>query len=103
MNVKDLAYAAGRGGTPPTGMSGALKALWLARAGRWDDAHEMCKMDDSPESAWVHAHLHRVRGEEENAKRWYTKAGKEPIKGKTHLAEEWEEIAEAVLEIYSNN
>jgi len=27
------------GGTPPPGLSGPLRALWLDATGRWDEAH----------------------------------------------------------------
>ena len=98
MNAKDLAYAAGRGGTPPTGVSGALKALCLARAGRWDEAHEECKKKEGdPELAWVHAHLHRVKGELDNASHWYVIAQKKQPGGQSGLGEEWMEIAETLL------
>ena len=97
MNVKDLAYAASRGGTPPTGVSDVIKALWLARAGRWEEAHQMCQREEGEKSAWVHAHLHRVKGEFENARQWYAKAGKPQPEGQSQLAEEWVEMAEALL------
>ena len=97
MDSKDLAFAAARGGTPPTGMSDAVKALWLARAGRWDEAHELCKNEDDIQAAWVHAHLHRVKGDLDNAGYWYDRAGKPQPEGQTALAEEWLEIADALL------
>jgi hypothetical protein len=31
--------------------------------------------DGSKEAAWVHAHLHRVEGDESNAAYWYNRAG----------------------------
>jgi len=101
MNAKDLAYAAARGGTPPTGVSDSIKALCYARAGRWNKAHDLCKNDDSPQSAWVHAHLHRVKGELENAARWYEAAGKSQPDGQLNLGEEWMQIAEELLALQS--
>lgn len=97
MNVKDLAYAASRGGNPPTGVSDAIKALWLARSGRWEEAHQMCQNIENEKGAWVHAHLHRVKGEFENAGQWYAKAAKPQPEGQSQLAEEWLEIAEELL------
>ena len=56
---------------PPAGMSPALQALWhLSRgtqAGGWERAHACAQEDDSREGAWVHAHLHRVEGDDANA------------------------------------
>ena len=97
MNAKDLAYGAERGGTPPTGVEDAVKALWLARAGRWDAAHELCMDEGNVKTAWVHAHLHRVKGEFDNAGYWYDIAGKVRPQGQLRLGEEWLKIAEELL------
>lgn len=97
MNVKDLAYAAAKGGNPPAGETDAVKALWLARAGRWQAAHDLCKDEGNTETAWVHAHLHRVKGDLENAAHWYERAGKKQPDSQSGLGEEWLEIAEAIL------
>jgi len=97
MNAKDLAYAAARGGTPPTGVSDEVKALWLARAGRWDEAHKLCMTLDNSQGAWVHAHLHRAKGELDNAGQWYAKAEKPQPKGQSGLGEEWLKMAEALI------
>jgi hypothetical protein len=52
--------------------------------------------DQEDESgAWVHAHLHRARGEEGNAGYWYRRAGKPHAR--TPLSEEWDEIVAALL------
>jgi hypothetical protein len=97
MNAKDLAYAASRGGTPPTGVSDAVKALWLARAGRWEEAHQMCQNVENEKGAWVHAHLHRVKGEFDNAEHWYAIAGRSQPEGQSLLGEEWFEMAKELL------
>lgn len=97
MDPNDLAYAASRGGVPPTNLSDALKALWYARAGRWEMAHGLCKDLESEAGYWVHAHLHRVKGELEAAERWYRKAGKTQPEGQSGLGEEWLKIAADLL------
>ena len=53
-----------------------LKALSLLAAGDWEAAHTLVQDDSSPEAAWVHAHLHRVEGDLNNAGYWYRRAGK---------------------------
>jgi hypothetical protein len=54
----------------------ALRALKQLQAGDWAGAHALVQDDSSPEAAWVHAHLHRVEGDLENAGYWYRRAGK---------------------------
>jgi len=97
MNAKELAISASSGGNPPAGLTDAVKALWLARAGRWGEAHELCQKVDDPQGAWVHAHLHRVKGDLSNAQHWYEKAQKNQPDGQSGLGEEWLEIAEKLL------
>ena len=78
------------------GLSGPLLALWWAGQGDWHRAHEMAQEIDSPESAWVHAYLHRREGDRANAAFWYRRAGR-PVAGTTAEAE-WETIVGALLE-----
>ena len=61
--------------------SSPLRALSLLAAGDWDGAHRMVQDDASAAAAWVHAHLHRVEGDLDNAGYWYRKAGKAPATG----------------------
>ncbi|MBI1210006.1 MAG: hypothetical protein GC190_00965 [Alphaproteobacteria bacterium] len=74
--------------------SSPLRALALIAAGDWDGAHEMVQDDASAAAAWVHAHLHRIEGDLNNAGYWYAKAGKTPAKG--DLAEERRAIEAAL-------
>jgi hypothetical protein len=49
----------------------------------------------SREAAWVHAHLHRVEGDESNASYWYRQAQRRP--GNGPLDAEWTEIVADLL------
>ena len=80
----------------PAGLSPALTALWWAGKGDWNKAHELAMNEDGPESAWVHAYLHRVEGDLDNARYWYRQARRPPATGE--LATEWAAIAAALLE-----
>jgi hypothetical protein len=80
---------------PPDGLDGALGALWHAAKGGWSQAHELAQAQEDQDGAWVHAYLHRVEGDESNAGYWYRRAGKPHCR--TPLAEEWEQIARALL------
>ena len=50
---------------------------------------------DDADGSWVHAYLHRVEGDLSNANYWYRRAGRPECA--TSLAEEWEEVARALL------
>ena len=68
----------------------ALAALWWAGKDDWNKAHEIVMDRDDPDSAWVHAHLHRVEGDVGNTYYWHRQAGRSPSTG--DLADEWTEL-----------
>lgn len=58
-----------------------IQALDKLEGGDWDGAHRIAQDFDGPSSAWLHAHLHRVKDDEATAREWYAKAGREPFDG----------------------
>jgi hypothetical protein len=49
-----------------------------ARAGDWEAAHAIVqRAEDDPLSCWIHAVLHRIEGDEGNARYWYRRAGRD--------------------------
>ena len=58
-----------RADDPPDGMTEALRALWYGRKGDWRRAHEIVQNEHGADAAWVHAWLHRVEGDIDNADR----------------------------------
>jgi hypothetical protein len=54
--------------SPPAGLSPPLRALWHLGRKEWDAAHAIVQDEDDDDSAWVHAHLHRVEGDLSNAR-----------------------------------
>ena len=68
---------------------------WWAAKGDWDKAHAIVMDDGSREAAWVHAYLHRVEGDVDNARYWYRRAARKPVTAP--VEQEWEEIAAALL------
>jgi hypothetical protein len=81
---------------PPAGLSSALTALWWAGKDAWDKAHDIVMNGEGADSAWVHAYLHRVEGDHDNARYWYRQARREPAT--CELASEWAAIAAALLQ-----
>ena len=81
---------------PPSGLPPALTALWWAGNDAWDKAHDIVMSGEGAERAWVHAYLHRVEGDRDNAHYWYRQARRAPATGE--LASEWTAIAAALLQ-----
>jgi hypothetical protein len=80
---------------PPTGLAPAVTALWWAGKDDWDAAHKLVMDDGGKDCAWVHAYLHRVEGDSDNAGYWYREAGRAAPNGA--LQAEWAAIAAALL------
>jgi hypothetical protein len=80
---------------PPSGLASALIALWWAGNDVWDKAHDIVMSGGGADCAWVHAYLHRVEGDRDNARYWYRQARREPATGE--LAPEWAAIVAALL------
>jgi len=80
---------------PPRALAPALAALWYAANGNWERAHDASQERDDADGAWVHAYLHRLEGDEDNARYWYGRAGRPPSTAAS--VKEWEEIAKALL------
>lgn len=94
MNFKTFKASIKKNKKPPRGIPPALEALWFHARGDWDTAHQIAQSEKSPMGCWVHAYLHRVEGDSENASYWYRLADK-PV-CTSSLRDEWEEIV-AVL------
>jgi hypothetical protein len=80
---------------PPPGLSPALTALWWVGNDKWDKAHAIVMNEEGTDCAWVHAYLHRLEGDDDNARYWYRLARRKPAMGAP--AAEWVAIAAALL------
>jgi hypothetical protein len=50
-----------------------LDAIDAARAGDWQRAHKIVQQDeDDPISCWIHAVLHKIEGDADNSRYWYS-------------------------------
>ena len=63
---------------PPQSLSEPLQAMWYARKGDWETAHNIAQSIGTELGSWIHAYLHRVEGDLSNADYWYKRAGKPP-------------------------
>jgi len=80
---------------PPRALDAPVAALWWARKGDWDKAHRLVMDETSHAAAWVHAWLHRVEGDIDNARYWYRQARRHPAYG--DFDTEWEMIITTLL------
>jgi hypothetical protein len=80
---------------PSAGLSVALTALWWAGKVDWDKAHKIVMDEGGEDCAWVHAYLHRVEGDADNARYWYRQAGKPAASCALEI--EYESIAQTLL------
>ena len=51
-----------------------IKVLNLAKAGEWDEAHQLVQPYSDQWSCLIHGYLHRVEGDLSNAEYWYNRA-----------------------------
>jgi hypothetical protein len=82
-------------GSPPAAAAPLLRAVWHGLHGEWEAAHQIAQDDTSVEGAWVHAWLHRIEGDLDNARYWYRRAEREV--GAGNLREEGRMIATFLL------
>ena len=97
MTFAELQESIIRETAPPEGASPVVQALWHDARGDWKRAHECVQDDTSREGSWVHAYLHRKEGDHGNAGYWYSRAGRRPPGANVALADEWAQIAQALL------
>jgi hypothetical protein len=54
---------------------GLLEAVEKALAGEWNNAHAIVQGIEGAAACRVHAALHRIEGDRDNAAYWYSRAG----------------------------
>jgi hypothetical protein len=62
---------------PPGHLGPALSSLWWIANNHWQRAHDLIDGTPGPDAAWLHAHLHRVEGDQMNADYWYQRSGRD--------------------------
>lgn len=97
MIAEELYQSAASEDSPPAGIAIEARALWHARAGNWDAAHDLCQDVPGMAGSWIHAWLHRQEGDLGNAEYWYSRAGREMPGRGVSLEDEWFEIARELV------
>lgn len=53
-----------------------IDAVSRALSGDWKGAHALVDtIEDDPTACWIHACLHKIEGDEPNARYWYKRSG----------------------------
>lgn len=81
---------------PPTELSPELRALWLTKADRWEEAHDIAQDIPTKSGSWIHGLLHAIEGDFGNSAYWYHQAG-EPTITAAGIDEEWDRLVKAHL------
>ena len=92
MTAAELRASADSDTAPPAGLSPELRALWHARAGSWEDAHNIAQDIHTNDGSWIHALLHLIEGDIGNAGYWFARAGRRAV-GRSEIDAEWLRIA----------
>ncbi len=95
--VDALAASANAGGEVPEGLSAPVKALWLTKADRWHEAHDISQDLGSKLGDWIHGLLHLIEGDLGNSAYWYHRAG-QPQPSAHEIDAEWAKIAQVALD-----
>lgn len=78
---------------PPQDLPAHLQALWWLHRGELDRAHRLVQPLADAGAAAIHAHLHRLEGDLDNARYWYRRAGMAPFAGSSP-EEEWRQLVQ---------
>ena len=96
MTAAELRTSAESDTSPPGALSLEAQALWQAKKGEWEAAHNIAQEIHTAMGSWIHALLHVIEGDQWNADYWFSKAGK-PSRKPAEIDSLWEEIAAEVL------
>ncbi len=96
MTAAELAESAKREAAPDASLSDEAKALWHAKKGNWDAAHNIAQEIHTPTGSWIHALIHLIEGDQGNASYWFHKAGR-PTRNSSEINDLWNELASTLL------
>ena len=97
MTVNEFRASVVENGCPSADHSRELEALWHAKAGHWDEAHNIAQEIHTHMGSWIHALLHLIEGDIGNAGYWFRNADR-PARSESDIDELWTEIAGVLLE-----
>ena len=70
---------------PSEKLSGVHLAIWYVVKDDWDMAHSIIQNMNTKTAYWIHAYLHRLEGDLDNANYWYNSARIKPPSGSLEI------------------
>ena len=86
-----------KSGLPSAELTNPEFSMWHAMNDNWNSAHRTAQSIKNELGAWIHAYLHRIEGDLENANYWYRHANRPP--SQNTLKDEAEEIIRFITQI----
>ena len=74
-----------------------LDAIELALNDKWDDAHKIVQEISTPNAQWIHAVLHKIEGDENNSRYWYSRSSIEVYESYLDSTQELKAIKELLI------
>ena len=96
MTPAQLLQSAQTDPAPPFQLRPEATTLWLIKADRWVEAHQIAQDIPGRSGSWLHALLHLIEGDTSNAAYWYARAGRTPVPA-VEIDAEWDRLACAIL------
>lgn len=81
---------------PPDGLPREAQTLWLIKAKRWEEAHNIAQDITTRTGSWLHALLHLIEGDTSNAAYWFARAQR-PTVPPSEIDAEWDRLAALIL------
>lgn len=97
MTPEALLQSAKTDPVPPSELSPEATTLWLIKADRWEEAHNIAQEIHSATGSWLHALLHLIEGDLGNAGYWFARAGRPPVPP-AEIDTEWQRLARQILD-----
>jgi hypothetical protein len=74
-----------------------LNAIEFALNEQWDAAHKIVQEISTPNAQWIHAVLHKIEGDENNSRYWYSRSSIEVYESYLDSTQELKAIKELLI------
>jgi hypothetical protein len=79
------------------GNQDCLNAIEFALNEQWDAAHKIVQEISTPNAQWIHAVLHKIEGDENNSRYWYSRSSIEVYESYLDSTQELKAIKELLI------